>query len=776
MSIERVAVLGAGVMGAQIAAHCANAGLEVLLLDIVPDGAKDRNVVAKTALARMAKADPAPFMSKRLTRKVTPGNLEDDLGRLDGVDWIVEAVIERLDVKHGLYARIAQTAKPQAILSSNTSTLPRAALVEGMDPALERRFLVTHFFNPPRYMRLLELVAGASVDREVVERFRSFAEQRLGKNVVDCEDTPGFIANRIGSFWIQAAINGAIEHGLTVEEADAIMGRPFGFPKTGIFGLIDLVGLDLIPYVDRSLAAALPPTDGYNLVRKDIPLLGRMIEEGYTGRKGKGGFYRLNREGGGKVKEAIDLRSGEYAPARKPMSMALEAARHGGAAALMAAGDVGAAYAMDVMGKTLAYAAAIAPDIAGDIASIDEAMRLGYNWKFGPFQLMDRLGVKNVAGGLEAQGLPVPRLLQEAAKAGSFYAVEAGKPVQLDFASARIPVARGSGVLLLADVKLAGPPITKNGSASLWDVGDGVACLEIHTKLNTIDTEVLKLVGSAIQHVAGSGKALVIYNEGSNFSAGANIGLALFAANIGMWPQIEEMVAGGQKAFRALKYAPFPVVAAPSGLALGGGCEICLAADAITAHAETYMGLVETGVGIVPAWGGCAEMLARLDRDPKRPNGPVAATAQAFRTIAMATVAKSAMEAREHGFLAATDDIVMHRDHLLARAKARALAMAEGYTPPEPPTYRLAGRSGQAALDIAVHDLDLKGLVTPHDGTVVAELERVLTGGDDADLTEPVSEQAILDLERTAFMRLVRNEATLARMEHTLETGKPLRN
>ena len=774
--INRVAVLGAGVMGAQIAAHCANAGLEVLLLDIVPEAAADRNIVAKTAIGRLLKADPAPLMSKRFAKRLVAGNLEDDLDKIACCDWIVEAVIERLDIKHALYARIAEHARPDAIVSSNTSTLPRASLVEGMAPALASRFLITHFFNPPRYMRLLELVGGDGIRPELLTGFTRFAEQRLGKTVVVCHDTPGFIANRIGSFWIQAAITGAIDLGLSVEEADAVMGRPFGFPKTGVFGLVDLVGLDLIPHVDRSLAAALPAADAYNHVRRDLPLVRQMIETGHTGRKGKGGFYRLNRDGGGKVKEAIDLATGDYAKARKPILACLEAARFGGAAALLAAGDKGAAYAMLVLGQTLAYTAAIAEDIADDIASIDEAMRLGYNWKKGPFELIDQIGAGRLAQMLQAQQQPVPPLLQQAVAAGGFYTTDTGGLAQLAFDGSRRPVTRADGVVLLADIKRRGKPLAKNGSASLWDIGDGVYCFEIHTKLNTIDTDVIALLGKAIGITGQTGRALVIYNEGSQFSAGANLGLALFAANLGLWPQLEEMVTAGQKALRGLKYAPFPVVAAPSGLALGGGCEICLAADAITAHAETYIGLVETGVGIVPAWGGCAEMLARLAADPKRPKGPVAAVAQAFQTIGLATVAKSAFEAKEHGFLAADDAIVFNRDHLLATAKTRALALADGYRPPEPPDYILPGASGRAAVDMAVHDLDLKGMVTAHDHVVVRELAGVLTGGDEADLTVPVSERQILDLECRAFMRLVRTEATLERMEHTLDTGKPLRN
>ncbi|MCB1835212.1 MAG: enoyl-CoA hydratase/isomerase family protein, partial [Geminicoccaceae bacterium] len=478
----------------------------------------------------------------------------------------------------------------------------------------------------------------------------------------------------------------------------------------------------------------------------------------------------------GKVKEAIDLATGEYAKARKPVLASLEAARHGGAAALLAAGDRGSRYAMQVMGATLAYTCAIADGIAADIASIDEAMRLGYSWKKGPFELIDSIGAARLAAMLETAGEAIPPLLAMAAKAGGFYRTEDGRLQQLGFAGDYQPVERRPGVMLLADIRRSGKPLERNGSASLWDLGDGVYGFEIHTKLNTIDNDVIELLGRSGARVASEAKALVIYNEGSQFSAGANLGLALFVANLGLFEQIDALVEGGQRVIRGLKYAPFPVVAAPSGLALGGGCELCLAADAIVAHAETYIGLVETGVGLVPAWGGCAEMMARLRDDPKRPNGPVAPMAEAFRIIALANVAKSAFEAKETGFLRSGDSIVFHRDRLLATAKRRALELAEGYAPPEPLSLRLAGASGRAAIDMAVHDLDLKGLVTPHDHVVVDALAGVLTGGSAADPVEAVGEDAVLALERAAFMRLVREEATLQRMEHTLGTGRPLRN
>lgn len=776
MSIEKVAVIGAGVMGGGIAAQVANAGVPVLLLDVVPDGAENRNAVAEGAIARMLKADPAPFMSKRAAGLVTPGNIEDHPAALADCDWIVEAVVERLDVKQDLYRKIDAARKPGSIVSSNTSTLPLAKLTEGLPEGFARDFVITHFFNPPRYMRLLEIVSGPATRPEAVETMSAFADLRLGKGVVRCNDTPGFVANRIGTFWIQCAMVEALDRGITVEEADAVMGRPLGIPKTGVFGLLDLVGIDLMPHVDRNLAETLPADDAYRTIRRELPLIAQMIEEGYTGRKGKGGFYRLNKSGGKRVKEARSLATGDYAPAAKPALESLQASKAGGLRALVEHEDRGGRYAWAVLSQTLAYAASLVPEIADDIHAVDRALQLGYNWTYGPFELIDRLGADWLAGRLEETGAAVPPLLKAAAAAGGFYRVEAGRRQRIAVDGGYEDLPRPDGVLRLADIKLRSRPLAKNGSASLWDVGDGVTCLEIHTKLNTIDPEVLALIKTAIDITAKDHKALVIYNEGDHFSAGANLGLALFAANTALWPMIEDMVAQGQKAYMALKRAPFPVVAAPSGLALGGGCEILLHADAVQAHAESYIGLVEVGVGVVPAWGGCKELLARLAADPKRPHGPMPPVVQAFQTIGLADVAKSAHEAREKGFLRPMDGITFNRERLLADAKAKALLLAEGYAPPEPIALSLPGPSGKAALDLAVRDLSAKGMTTPHDETVADALAEVLTGGPDADHIEPVPEDDLLKLERAAFMKLVRTGPTLARMEHTLETGKPLRN
>jgi 3-hydroxyacyl-CoA dehydrogenase len=776
MAIERAAVIGAGVMGSGIAAHIANAGVPVLLLDIVPKDAapEKRSAIAEGALARLLKTDPAPFMHKRNARLVATGNIEDDLDQLGTCDWIVEAVLEDPKIKQDLYKKVEKHRKKGSIVSSNTSTLPLAVLTKGLPKTFAADFLVTHFFNPPRYMRLLEIVQGPATRPAAVDAIRDFCDHRLGKGVVDAKDTPGFIANRLGVFWIECAVAEAIEGGLTVEEADAIMGRPMGIPKTGVFGLLDLVGLDLSRHVAREMAASLPQTDAYHAVKREVPLFDKLIADGYTGRKGKGGFYRLNREGGGREKQAIDLDSGEFAAARRPRLESIGAAGRD-LRKLLEFPDKTGAYGWRVLSQLLCYAASLIPEIADDVAAVDEAMRLGYAWKQGPFQLADRVGVDWLVGRLAEEGRAVPAFLKTAAEAGGFYRTEDGKVQFLTTDGTYAELKRRDGVLLLEDIKRGAEPVKRNGSASLWDLGDGILCLEFHSKMNSLDQESLKMVEDAVKIVPKAHKGLVIYNEGSNFSVGANIGLALFAANVALWPMIEDLVATGQRVYKALKYAPFPVVGAPSGMALGGACEILLHCDAIQAHAETYSGLVEVGVGVVPGWGGCKEMVTRWATAPRAPKGPMPPVAKAFEAIGTAQVAKSAMEAQDMMILRGHDRITMNRDRLLAEAKARALELAEGYAPPQEVALNLPGATGRAAIEMAVRDFELKGMVTPHDRIVVEELKQVLTGGD-TDITDEVSEDDLLKLERTAFMKLIRHPGTLARVEHMLDTGKPLRN
>jgi 3-hydroxyacyl-CoA dehydrogenase len=782
MEIRSAAVIGSGVMGGGIAAHIANAGIPVLLLDVVPEAAKggnDRSVVARTAIERMLKTDPAPFMTPKAARLVTPGNVEDDLQRLADVDWIVEAVVENPKVKAEIYAKVDAHRKPGSVVSSNTSTIPLAILTEGQSDAFRRDFCVTHFFNPPRYMRLLEVVKGPQTRDEVVEAVTRFGDVTLGKGVVRCKDTPGFIANRIGTFWIQAAFNAALDHGLTVEEADAVGGRPMGIPRTGVFALMDLVGIDLMPLISASLLRTLPDGDAYRTIWRDSPLVSTMIAQGYTGRKGKGGFFAMNKgEDGSRQKQAIDLTTGAYRPAASRVTLESVDAGKKGLRALVEHPDKGGRFAWEVLSRTLAYAADLVPDIADDIGAVDAAMRLGYAWKRGPFEMIDQLGSAWLAERLAAEGRPIPKMLALAA-GRPFYEVRDGRLFHLTTGGDYAEVRRPDGVLLLSDVKRASKPVAKNASAALWDIGDGVLCLEFTSKMNTLDPEIMAMIGKAMEIVkvsCGQWRALVIHNEADNFSVGANLGIAMFALNIGMWPTIEESVAQGQQVYKALKHAPFPVVGAPSGMALGGGCEVLLHCAAVQAHAESYIGLVEVGVGLIPGWGGCKEMLVRLSTAPKRAGGPMPPVAKAFETIATAKVAKSAAEAMDIGFLRPTDGITMNRDRLLFDAKAKALAMAEAHQAPQPVEIRLPGATGKAALMLAVRDLAQQGRATPYDVTVSEALATVLTGGEGADVTVPVTEDDLLEAERTAFMTLLRKPGTVARIEHMLETGKPLRN
>ncbi|WP_010301229.1 3-hydroxyacyl-CoA dehydrogenase/enoyl-CoA hydratase family protein [Candidatus Odyssella thessalonicensis] len=768
--IKKAAVIGAGVMGSGIAAHMANAGIQVLLLDLPQSGLGQKNKLAEDAIERMKKTDPAPFMSAAAVKRVTAGNTESDLEKLADCDWIVEAIIEKIEYKRDLYTKLEKVIRPGTIVSSNTSTIPMEKLVEGRSADFKKNFFITHFFNPPRYTRLLEIVSAPDSDKESLKTLTEFADIHLGKGVVNCKDSPGFIANRIGTFWIQKAMVEALDRDISVEEADAIFGRPMGIPKTGVFALVDLVGLDLIPLVTQSMRNALPQIDPFNTSYKDIPVIHKLIEDGYTGRKGKGGFYRLNKTAdGSKVKESVNLKTGEFAPSQKAKLPILNAAKNN-LRLLLSGTDPYSQYAWSVLSEVLRYTADIANDIADNIADIDQAMRLGYNWKYGPFELIDKIGAAWFSDRLKAEGRAVPAILA-AVGDGSFYKIENGA-IHYFNGSGYTELKRPEGVLVLSDIKLKTKPIAKNASAALWDIGDGVVCLEFISKMNSLDPEIMKMIMKTVDIVKKDYKALVVYNEGSNFSAGANLGLALFAINVALWPLIESIVKGGQDAYMALKYAPFPVVSAPSGMALGGGCEILLHSDAVVAHSESYIGLVEVGVGIVPAWGGCKEMLHRYLTNKRGPAGGMVAVGKLFETIGTARVAKSAFEAKENLFIKEEDPIVMNRDRVLAMAKAHALSLVGGYQAPEPPQYNLPGSAARVSLTMAVKAMVKLGKATEYDEEISKKLAYILTGGED----EASTEEEILALEREAFMTLIRNPKTHARMQSILETGKPLRN
>ncbi|MBI3440828.1 MAG: enoyl-CoA hydratase/isomerase family protein [Proteobacteria bacterium] len=775
MAIKKIAVIGAGVMGAGIAAQAANAGYDVELLDRPAPSGANRSAIAEGALEKLLKTKPAPLMHPKNIKKIRAGNMEDDAARLKECDLIIEAVFEDPKVKFDIFQKIDANRKEGSIVASNTSTIPLHDLINGQSEALKKDFVITHFFNPPRYMQLLELITSEYNDQGKVAELTQFLDEKMGKGVIPCNDTPGFIGNRIGTFWMQCAINEAYNKNLTIEEADALMGKPLGIPKTGVFGLLDVVGLDLIPHISKSLISKLPVDDGYCKGTVAHPVIDKMIADGFTGRKTKaGGFYRRTEA---KEDLSVDLNTGKTRPKKKSKLRAVSNAEKKGIRGLLDTKDKNGEYAWSVMKQTLCYAAEHVHTITGNITNLDQAMKLGYGWKYGPFEMIDKMGTDYFIKRLKADGDTVPAFLQKAA-GRTFYSVANGKQQFLNKDGNYEEVQRPPGVLLLSDVKLAAKPVKKNASASLWDIGDGVLCLEFHTPGNTLDKKILKMINHACDTIGdgkGKYKALVIHNEGENFSAGANLKAAVAAVKAKQYWLVERLVKLGQNTLKRLKYAPFPVVSAPSGPALGGGCEILLNSSRVQAHAETYAGLVEVGVGLLPGWGGCTEMLTRAKQNKRLPGGPLPAVATVFETISTGKVATSAFEAKDLYFLRQTDGVTMNKSRLLADAKAQALEMAKNFTPEKPFDMELPGPAGLAAIDLAVDGFYLKGAATPYDVVVSERVAKVLTGGDDAGPGVKLSQDDLRALERKHFMASVRDSRSFDRIMHIFRTKKPLR-
>ncbi|MEG4644303.1 3-hydroxyacyl-CoA dehydrogenase NAD-binding domain-containing protein [Paracoccus sp. APAP_BH8] len=745
--IACVAVIGAGAMGGGIAAQFANAGLKVILLDMPGPEGDAPDAPAQAGLARQVRIQG--FMGPTGPGRVVTGNTVRDLPLLAEADWIVEAVIERLDVKRDLYARIEMLRKPGSIVSSNTSTLLHSQLVEGMSDAFRRDFLITHFFNPPRLMPLLEIVSTPETDPALLQRARQAARQVLGKTVIDCRDTPGFVANRIGCFWMAAAALLAREHGLTVEEADAVH-QAMGMPRTGVFGLFDLIGIDLVPQVWRSLVDGLPATDRFH--RYDIaadPLFRTLADQGRFGRKSGGGFFRKTEAG----LEASDLASGAWRPT---VPVAPDDLPGGGKdlAALLADPGRHGGYARAVLGEVVAYAADHAPRIAADPSDVDAGMRLGYAWRQGPFLLADRWGLGRVAAHLHAAGLPIPALLTQATEKGGFYR-------DGHFLAAPAPAA-GAGrevPLTAAGLRAQGRTILGNGSASLLDTGDGLGLLQVHTKMNSLHPEVLDVIEETLPLLGKRLRGLVIGNDDPRaFSAGADLRFILSLIKGGRRAELEAFIDRGQRLFLGLRHAPVPVVAAVHGFALGGGCELALHADRILAHAEAHMGLPEVLVGLIPAWGGCTSLLARGLQAGLAPDD---AAHRAAATIFSASQSGSAEQALAAGILLPQDRLVMNRDLLLASAHRMALQLAQGYAPPTRQVLTLP-----QGLDLS--DLAAEG--SDYDRQMLRGLARVLGGGGSR------SEAENMAVERQVLFDLIDRPETRARMEHMLGTGKPLRN
>lgn len=754
-SIEKATVIGAGTMGAGIAAHLANAGVSVTLLDI--DAA-----LAEAGVARQLKA--GGFMDPAFAARVRTGSSLTDLSLAADSDWIIEAIAEKPDIKQALYRALDTLRKPGSIVSSNTSTIPLARLIEGMPEHFAGDFLITHFFNPPRRMRLFELVAGEKTRPAAQAAIASFADHGLGKSVVHAKDTPGFIGNRIGNYWMMVAENEAITLGLSVEEADALIGKPFGIPSTGIFGLLDLVGIDLMATILKSLQGALPSSDAMQDYAAEPPLVSRMIAENRLGRKSAAGFVKLSADR--KTRVITDLATGEYRAAQTLASPALVSSK-GNARLLMEHESTGGRFAAIVMGKTLAYAAALVPEIADTPEAIDEAMRTGYGWKEGPFELIDRLGPEWLKTKLGNLGVTVPPYLAQAAEAGNFYGVRDGKAVSLLPDAEWHEIIRPEGVLTLAALKLCSVPVQSSEIANLWDLGDGVACLELRTKMNTFSPAALDAIAAALEMVRTDFSALVIGGDADPFSAGADLRQFLFTFETEGREALDRFIALGQQTFKAIKFAPFPVVSAVSGLALGGGAEISLHSAAVQAHAELSIGLVETKIGLIPGWGGCKEMLLRFNETCS----PLEAAQKVFSLVSSARTSSSAFDARALSLLRSTDGISMNRERLLGDAKNRALLLSAGYTRQQERSVPVVGKEGFAAMTAM---LERDG-VTAHDRTVGQKLAWVLAGGDAAS-GSAIDEDALLALEREAFLDLLETPETIARIRHMLDTGKPLRN
>jgi len=777
-TIRSAAVLGAGTMGAGIASHLTNAGVPVVLLDVVPAGAPDRDVLARNAVERMLRASPPAFTRRDNAGLITVGNLEDHLHLLAEVDWIAEAVVERIEVKRELYRRVDAVRRPGSFVSSNTSTLPLSLLVEGMPETFRRDFCITHFFNPVRYMRLLELVGGPDTRPQVIDTLAHFCDVSLGKGVVHCRDTPGFLGNRVGVFALQAGLVEAEAAGLAVEEADALMGRPMGIPKTGLFGLYDLIGLDLMQDVVTSLKLPLPESDPFYAVAPGIPAVAALVARGHTGNKGGAGFYRTRDADGAPRREAVDLASGEYRPARRPQPAAAVAAEAGGLRALVEHPDAGGRFAWRVLARILSYAASLLPEVADAPLPVDEAMKLGYGWAEGPFEMLDALGPGWFRERLLAEGRAVPpsldALLEQGADA-TFYRTRGGAVQQFSPGHGYLDVERAPGVVRLGDLKRTRARVLGNDAASLWDVGDGVACVEFHSKANALSPASMEVLSESLARAAANHAALLVYNEAPHFSVGFNLEFVRECAQARAWSALDAALREFQDACRGCTRAPIPVVGAPSGLGLGGGFEVLVHCDALQAHSNVTLGLVETLVGLVPSGGGCKAMLGRWSAGAAGADEAQAGALQVFDLIGKATTATSPEEARPRRLLAARDRVSMNRDRLLAEGKAYALELAADYAPPPAPAFVALGAEGMDAMQAVLDDLVARGIALPHDVTVSRALARVLTGGD-APRGATVSEDDLLALEREAFLALASTPQTAARIEHMLSRGRPLRN
>jgi 3-hydroxyacyl-CoA dehydrogenase len=801
--IEKVAVLGAGTMGARIAAHVANAGIPCFLLDIVPaelnadekrkgltlESPAVRNRIVLAGLEAVKKSRPAAFFTPETARLVTSGNLEDNLAWCGQADWIIEAVAENLEIKRKLFERVEGVRKPGTIVTSNTSGLPIHLIAEGRSEDFQQHWAGTHFFNPPRYMKLVELIPGPKTLPGVQATLGEICDLRLGKGVVVAKDTPNFIANRIGTYAMLNVLKQMQALEMTIEEVDACTGPAIGQPKSATFRTADIVGLDVLVHVVRNIYDNIPNDESREMWR--VPaFIDEMMKRGWLGDKTGSGFYKRVKKGGDSEILALDWQKMEYRPRLKAKFGSIEGGKQieetrERIRALVGPtmdgkGDKANRFLWSCLSENCLYAARRVPEMANSVVDVDRAMRWGFAWELGPFEVWDAIGVARMAEALGREGKQIPPVVNEVlSPKKTFYETEKGSARYFDLgAKAMKPVPEPAGIIILKSLKDRSGVVQTNAGASLIDLGDGVVCCEFHSKMNSIGGDIGAMIHAGVKRLGSEFDAMVIANQAPNFSVGANLMLLLVTAQEGEWDDIHMAVRQFQGVNMAIKYAPGPVVAAPQGMALGGGCEISLSSARIHAAAEAYIGLVETGVGLIPGGGGTKEMLIRAnehaaageDLDLFHALKPI------FENIAMAKVSTSGEEARSLGYLRRSDLIAINRDRQVADAKATALALVrEGYHPPAPAEIRVLGEEFLAGAKLAIHMLVRGEFASEHDAVVARKLAYILAGGS---ITAPqtVSEQYVLDLEREAFVSLCGERKTQERIAHTLKTGKPLRN
>jgi 3-hydroxyacyl-CoA dehydrogenase len=801
--IKKAAVLGAGVMGATIAAHLTNAGIECLLLDIIPFELTDedkkkgltetspewRNRFAANGLNAALKSKPASFYSKKNASMITIGNFDDNLDTLAGVDWIIEVVIENLKIKQDLFAKVEKVIGPNCIVTTNTSGLPIVEISANFDKSLKERFFGTHFFNPPRYMKLLEIIPGEETNKDVIEYMTRFCEEVLGKGVVICKDVPNFIANRIGVFDISNAIHLMVDKGLTVPELDAIIGKSVGRPGSSIFGTLDLVGLDTGYHVMNNLYDAVPD-DEMRSYFEPSDFFKQMVEKKWLGNKTKQGFYKRTKDEKGKrVKLALDYKTMEYASFKKPKFASVSDAgkKEGGfevkLAALFNGEDVAADVVREYLCRNFIYAANRIPEISETIVGIDNAMKWGFNHRLGPFETWDAVGVKEAVDVMKNLKLKVPKKITEMlkAKCESFYLKKDDGNYYYDFETkGYVKLDENPKIVLLPSFKERQKVVKSNLGASLVDIGDGIACLEFHTKMNAVDADVVTMINESCDIVEKDFLGLVVANHGTNFSVGANIFQVLLAIQKGDWDLLEKLVHDFQYANMRMKYCEKPVVTAPAGMALGGGCEMAMHGTKCQPCGETYIGLVEVGVGVIPAGGGTKELMVRVTEgipDGAIENGLNMQTyyQKVFENIGMAKVATSAMEAMELGFIRKTDGISLNRDQQIWDAKEVALGLSRFYRKPKQAMIPVMGENFKGMAESILYNMRHGNFVSDYDVHVAMKLAGIIAGGDCSEGTY-VTEDLVLDLEREAFLSLAGESMTQDRIMHMLTTGKPLRN